>query len=229
MFRIKPSKKLLACLVGVAVLLLAISGLIYKNRAAKLHELEAKIQEKQAKLSDSTKIASQLTAVEAKYLDAQAKLSILEQGVSTKAYVPTLLRQIEDLGKRVGLRVVGVRPKPQTVTPPSLDSSANGSEEKEKKTKKPEPYDKLDIDLELHGKYWNVVRFLEEITYFPKIITVNDVQIAPEGQALETSEPNLTIKLNITAFILKDKIVDKQSNQMHACAQMKGTAGGEAL
>lgn len=230
MFSIKPSKKLLACLVGIAFLLILTCGLVYKNRAARLHQLELQVREKEEKLANSAKIARQLASVEAKYFDAEAKLGILEQGVSTKAYVPTLLRQIEDLGKKVGLRVVGVRPRPQIAATTSAPSTAESDKKKEQKPKKPEPYEKLDIDIELDGKYWNVVRFLEEITYFPKIITVNGIQITPETQPMKTSQPDLTVRLSTTAFILKDSDrMPRRTNQTRACADMRTTGGGEVL
>ena len=202
--RIKPSKKALICLAALAFVLLLACGFTYHKGASKLHALEVRIKEKQEKLADSEQVAKRLTVAEQNYLDAQATLGALEQGVSTKAYVPTLLRQVEDLGKKVNLRVVGVRPRPVEQTP--VSAPATEDKEKAPKPKKPEPYDKLDIDLELKGKYWDVVRFLEEITCFPKIITVNDVQISPVGQSMDTSSPLLAVRLSTTAFILKNTV-----------------------
>jgi len=50
------------------------------------------------------------------------------------------------------------------------------------------------------------MRFLEEITYFPKIVTVNDVQISPVKQCVDTATPMLAVRLSTTAFVLKGTV-----------------------
>ena len=221
MFRIKPSKKSLLCLGVVAILLLLVCSFAYWNLAGRHGVLNKQIVQKEQKLSSSEAIMRRLYAVEQDYMDAQTKLGALEQGVSTKSYVPTLLRQIEELGKSVNMRVVGVRPKPAVATPPPPTSS---SEDKKKVVvKKPEPYDKLDIDVEVKGKYADVMQFLHKITSFPKIIAVNSVQISPEGgQKEELASPLLSVRLGTTAFILKESAKDAQSGDSR-----KADAGSE--
>lgn len=202
MLKINPSKKALGIMTGGAVLLFLACGLLFFNLNSRLNTLQARVDEKEQKLAGSRKIARQLSDVEQEYQDAQAKLAILESGVSTKAYVPTLLRQIEDLGKSVNLRVVGVRPKAPEVQPAPVSKSADGEKPKEKK--KVDPYDKLDIDINVNGKYWDVVRFLDKITCFPKIIAVNNLKINQLAQDKAKGSPTLDVQLNTTAFILKE-------------------------
>ena len=198
MLQIKPSKATLFCLVGIAVVLLLTCGFIYCNRASRLHNLKTKLDEKQQKLDDSKQVARRLSRVEQEYLDAQARLGTLEKGVSRKAYVPTLLRQLEDLGKSANLRVTGVRPR--------LNVEVNKNAQDTKgKPKKPEPYDKLDIDMEIAGKYHDVMSFLQRITSFPKIIAVRDLQINPKNDdKAGLTSPELAVRLSTTAFILKE-------------------------
>lgn len=206
---VKPSKKALICLVSIAVLILIGCGFMYANRASRLAVLEKQIADKQQRLADGEQVARRLSDVERRYEDAQVTLGILEQGVSTKAYVPTLLRQLEETGKSVNLRVTGVRPKPAervARVPNQAESGAETDTATNTEAKKAEepPYDKLDLDIQLSGKYWDVVRFLSKITSFPKIITVNDMQISTEGQPTGLGSPELMVKINATAFILKE-------------------------
>jgi Tfp pilus assembly protein PilO len=198
---IKPSRNALIGLICAIVFVLAACGFTYYNRASRLHDLQAQIQDKKQKLVDSRKIVEQLSRTEQNYLDAQAKLGTLEQGVSTKAYVPTLLRQLEELGKNVNLKVAGVRPMVASATPaPANDKSG-------KAKKKVDPYDKLDLDIQVKGKYWDVVRFVYEITSFPKIIEVKDMQISPvAGDNNALTSPLLAVRLSTTAFILKEPL-----------------------
>lgn len=200
--QIKPTKKSFLGLAALAVVLLFVCCFAYCNQASKLRTLHAQMAEKQDRLANSEQIASRLSVVEQHYLDAQAKLGALEQGVSTKAYVPTLLRQVEELGKSVNLRVVGVRPKPVVDSPQRTAASEGGA--KQTAPKKPEPYEKLDIDIEINGKYSDVVQFLYRITSFPKIIAVNSVQMSPVGQPMKIASPVLSVRLSTTAFILKE-------------------------
>jgi Tfp pilus assembly protein PilO len=128
--------------------------------------------------------------------------SALEKGVSTRAFVPTFLRQLEALGKSVNLEVASVRPKVDAPQPVQTD-------EKGKRKKTPvEPYTKLNLDIEVNGKYRDVVRFLNQVTSFPKIVAIHDVQLAPTSQMKMGSlaSPVLNVKLNATAFILKEDV-----------------------
>jgi Tfp pilus assembly protein PilO len=201
MLQIKPSKNTVIILGLIAVVLFIGCGFTYFNRASKFSMLEAQIQEKEKKLADSEQIAKRLYTVEGNYLDVQAQLGVLERGVSTRAYVPTLLRQIEELAKSLKLRVVSVRPRPRTeIVAPS------SSEGKKGETKKVEPYDKLDIDIEVNGKYWDAVSFIHRLTSFPKIIAVTDVQMSPVDQTEKLGSPTLSIRLSTTAFVLKEPI-----------------------
>ncbi len=200
-----PKRTFIGLVLG-AVLLLGICAFVYSNRACKLHILHAEVQEKQEKLANSEQIARRLPVAEREYLEATEKLSLLEQGVSTRMYVPTFLRQIEELGKKVNLRVVGVRPQVAQKSPaPARSTSAASKEEVAQVSRRAEPYDKMDIEIEVNGKYWDIVRFLYEITSFPKIVTVNDIQVNPVGQTSRLVSPMLVAKVNATAFILKDQ------------------------
>lgn len=203
MLQIKPSKNMLIYLGIVAAVMLLICGFVYCNRSSKLGALEAKITDRRQKLEDSEKTAKQLSNIEQNYMDAQATLGTLEKGVSSKAYVPTLLRQLEELGKIVNLRVVSIRPK-SVVEAPIVVNTEDGKK-KADATPKADPYDKLDIDIEVNGKYWDTVNFIHKITSFPKIIVVKNVQVTPANQSKDLmGSPMLSVRLNTTAFILKE-------------------------
>ncbi len=202
-------KRMLIGLACCAVLILVTCGFLYANRAGKLHGLQKELGLKQEQLNNSQKIADRLPIARREFLDAQAQLGFLEQGVTSKVYVPTFLRQIEELGRENHLKVVAVRPQPaQTKPATSAKSSAADAEAGDKKKSAakpppPDPYDKLELDMEVSGKYWDVVRFMYDITSFPKIIAVNDIQISPSGQTDVKSSPALSVRFNATAFILK--------------------------
>lgn len=200
---VKPTRRsLIALLVAAGVAFIAM-GFLYYNRSARLSVLEAEIQRKEQKLEDCKKITERLTDVQTSLAQSQSRLSLLEQGVSTKAFVPTLLRQLEDLGRSMNLSVTGVRPKPAADVQPTPTTDG-----KTKTAAKPDPYDRLDIEIQVNGKYWDVVRFIHQLTAFPKIVAVHDVQVSPATgsgrEALANSSPKLAVRMNTTAFIMKE-------------------------
>ena len=203
-------RRMLIGLACSAVLVLVTCGFVYCNRAGKLNVLRREQMAKQGQLDNSQKIADRLPAARREFLDAQAKLSFLEQGVSSKVYVPTFLRQLEELGKKNNLKVIGIRPKPEEIKPvPSARPAGQSKDNKDAKLAKvkppSEPYDKLNLDIEIKGKYWNVVNLMYDITSFPKIMAVNDIQISPIGEPTLSASPALSVKFNATAFILKQQ------------------------
>lgn len=219
-------KRMLIGLACCAVLILVAGGFLYCNRAGKLTALQKEQRQKQEQLGNSKKIADRLPAARREFMDAQAQLGFLEQGVSSKIYVPTFLRQIEELGKKNRLKVAAVRPKPAEVKPAPVAKPVDGEGKDAKKTAAvnppADPYDKLELDMEVKGKYWDVVRFMYDITSFPKIVAVNDIQISPDGQTDRGASPALSIRLNATAFILKQEpgaAKDSKSARVAAEAQ----------
>ena len=214
---LKPSSKGVTALVVVAVLILFGCVLAYVAAAGKIKTESAEMDAKEKQVRDSAQIAQKLEASRLAYLDAEARVRFLESTVSTQDYIPTLLRQIEHLGKSVHLRVVGVRPIPKDVAPvqrsiASGKQASEGNVQAAEKTKpedqaaapKPEekPYDELKIHLEVEGKYMNALDFLYKLTVFPKIIAVNSMEMLP-AKVSPLASPRLSIKMDVTALVLK--------------------------
>lgn len=201
--------------LAVTAALLAIAGiLIYMIGAKRVSVATKTLDSKQKQVEDSKKIAGRLVQAQENYEKAQAELGFLETSVSTYAYVPTLLGQIEDLGKTYNLRVCAVRPQKSEPPPPpaikrtsedpsaapensSSASNATGNAEATK------PYEELQIEIELEGSYWCVHDFLQSLTQFPKIVAVKEVRIAPTDALSRRGSPKLAVRLVVTAFIFK--------------------------
>jgi|YNPNPStandDraft_1061719.scaffolds.fasta_scaffold00003_78 Tfp pilus assembly protein PilO len=220
---LKPSSKTVTALIIIAVVLFFGCVLAYMAAASKLKSSQAELEAGEKKVADAEQIILKLEKAKLDYLDARSQLRFLESSVTSQSYVPTLLKQIERLGESVNLKVLGVRPQP---APPSaqptrtLSSGAKAasgdvegaSAEKSGATfgaapqSPPPPYDELKIDLELEGKYMNLLDFLYSLTSFPKIVAVNSVEISPAAKADDYGfgPPKLTIKINVTAFIFKE-------------------------
>lgn len=218
---LKPTQKGVTVLVVVAAVvfvccLLGCLGAMQKTRAV---DSERAAVEKQVR--DSQMVAQTQRDSENKYNDTRAQIRCLESSVSTQAYVPSLLKQIEHLGKTVHLRVVGVRPKAPDAnaglakkTAADAASQGSGSTPASAAAAKPEPpkpYDELTVDLELEGNYMDALDFLYRLTSFPKIIAVNNVQMSPDSSTSLAESPKLTIRINVTAFVFKEASPSKKA------------------
>ena len=227
-FSLKASLKGVTALVIVAVVILFGCVLVYLGVAGKLKGAVSEMEAKAKQVSESREIAQKLEASKLTYLDARSQVRYLEASVSTQEYVPTLMKQLEHLGRSVNLKVLGVRPsqeKEKPVVKRSLSSGKEASEgnlqtasqakadsKDEKSASKPSPYDELKIELEVQGRYMDALDFLYKLTSFPKIIAVNEVEMTPPSSRLLTlGSPTLTMKLNVTAFVLKDESTGPQT------------------
>ncbi len=220
-FSLKASSKGVTALVIIAVVILFGCVLVYLGVAGKLKSTVSEMEAKAKRVGESREIAQKLEASKLAYLDARSQVRCLEASVSTQEFVPTLLKQLERLGKSVNLKVLGVRPsqeKERTVQKRSISSGKAASEgnlqsastarpdANSKSVEKPSPYDELKIELELEGRYMNALDFLYKLTSFPKIIAVDEVEMEPPGsRQLWLGSPMLRMKLRVTAFLLKDE------------------------
>lgn len=229
---LKPTQKGVTMLAIAAVAIFVCCLLACLGSLAKVRDVDGQLAKAEKQVRESEKIAETQRESENRYIDTRAQIRFLESSVSTQAYVPTLLKQIEHLGKSVNLRVIGVRPQPVTVVqrkpaPVEGESSAatDGAASAEKK-EPPKPYDELVIDLQVEGKYMNALDFLYRLTSFPKILAVNTVQMSPSGINSLSGSPKLTIDINVTAYVFKE--APAATEKKAETARVEGRTGNEA-
>lgn len=199
----------------VVILMGAIAGCVlvggiftYVMCSSQLKSANVQLQERQQQEQESSQIAKKLDSVESTYLDTQSELSFLETSVSNYEYIPTMLKQLEVLGKSLDMKVISVRPQAvqaaAPVSPPPSDSSSasgtSGQAPAATQAKK-KPYQELSIEVTLEGNYWQARNFLYRLTKFPKIVSVKSIQIAPADASGTTGGSTLQVCLSVTAFV----------------------------
>ncbi|MCX8052245.1 MAG: type 4a pilus biogenesis protein PilO [Armatimonadetes bacterium] len=218
---LRASSKGVTMLVIIAVVILFGCVLLYLAVAGKLKSAVSEMETKTKRVEESRQIAEKLEASKLAYLDARSQVRCLETSVSTQEFVPTLMKQLEQLGRSVNLKVLAVRPSLEKKKTPLKRSLSSGkeasegnlqsaseakSESPQKSASKSPPYDELKIELELQGRYMDALGFLYKLTSFPKIIAVDEVEMEPPGSRLPTFvSPTLTMRLKVTAFLLKEE------------------------
>jgi Tfp pilus assembly protein PilO len=211
--RLKPDRRSAFLLGAVLVGTVAGGGGLVYQQESQLGDVVKQLRDKEKQRDDSARIASRLADTELRYREDTDRLKFLESALPSVAYVPTLLKQIEQLCTDTHNVVRGVRPEAAVAKPvrPAVrrtDPEAQGSSDApkpEEKPKPPDPYDRLTIQVSLTGGYKEYQEFLQRLTQFPKIVAVDRVQLRPRGDNdHKGGPPQLDVDMQLTAFILKD-------------------------
>jgi Tfp pilus assembly protein PilO len=202
---------------GIQAIVVVVVGGIFWLQSSALAQSNKTLQEKQAELNDGQRIARRREAAQANLEQARQQIHFLESGVSRAAYVPTLLKQLEDLATSTSNQVISVRPQADNSGPSKMEQRRNPDAQEEseeggdggdgEKQTQPEPYTRLSIQVTLVGGFESTQRFVERLTRFPKIISVEQVQIRPHRASgpAETSNSLLDVELKLTAFVMKEQ------------------------
>lgn len=204
-----PAKRLIPILLGGAGLVLLGGGGILAGLHSKLTSLQTSAQQKEAEVSSNQQIAHRYQTTLDTYTQTQAHIQYLETSVPDKAYVPTLLAQLQGLAAQTHLTVSAVRPTaPPAVAAPALappppSGGASDPALGAKKAPPPPPYDTLDVAVDVSGSYADTSLFLYSLTRFPKIISVGSMSMHP-GTAAPGGPEIVVTNLKLTAFMFHD-------------------------
>lgn len=207
--RLKPTKgTILTLSVLLGVVLLGTGGLFWLQRGW-LAQTTQQLQEKELELHDGQRIARRRDEARASLEADRALIANLEPGVSNAAYVPTLLKQLEQLASTTKNRVIGVRPQMSTQGPTKLEQrrdpdaqSKEGGSDKKAEKKVEEPYTRLEIEVNLEGRFASVQSFVDQLMRFPKIVAVEQLSLKPKTGD-DHPAGTLEVQLKVTAFIMK--------------------------
>jgi Tfp pilus assembly protein PilO len=211
--RLKPDRRSVGLLATMLVGLAAGGGGLLYQQEISLGNTVKQLQDKEKQRDESARIASRLADTELRYKQDTDRLKFLEASLPSAAYVPTLLKQIEQLCKDTHNEVRSVRPdaapaKPVRPAVRRTDPEAQGNDDDKDKAAekpKPEPYDRLQIQVSLTGGYPEYQNFLQQLTRFPKIVAVDRVSLRPHPDNQNPNgPPRLDVDMQLTAFILKD-------------------------
>ncbi|MHB8637251.1 MAG: type IV pilus inner membrane component PilO [Fimbriimonadaceae bacterium] len=166
-------------------------GLCY-YQFTKLGDLRGRVAKLRGEVSDPKSVKEKLDQSSMKLQGAQQSLMHLEANVSSAAYVPSLLRDLDGYGKQNGIDVTGVRPAP----PKPGDDVA--------KAKATKPYDELNIQVTGTGSFKSIENFVANLPSFPKIVAARMVSIEPARTSAADAKPGtLNMTVQLLAYVFK--------------------------
>ena len=151
----------------------------------------ADLRNVQGQVKNSATLQKELADSQASLQDCASKLQHLEVGVQDYAYIPTMLSELDKLGRASGIDVLGVRPVPKAAS-----KKATGDSESTKK----KAYDELDIEVKGEGSYRSVLNFLGALGKFPKIVAARTVDLEPKTVPGQTST-TLDVTIDLRAYV----------------------------
>lgn len=168
-----------------------------------LQEAQQQTEERQKQLEQARQSPQQLRILQQQLETAQRELRFLEEGVSQAAYIPTMLKQIEQVAKQLDMKIVAIRPQQNNQTNTATQNQQNRSEQ-QANTQQPakKAYEEQLIEINLQGKFWSLTSFLKRLDEFPKILAVQTLnaqtKLKPEQESVN---PDLDIRMTVKAFI----------------------------
>lgn len=210
--RVKPSKSLIALLAGVLMITL-VGGLgLLSFQRKLLARSNQELADLNQEIATGDNIDQRLIQAEEALQRDQLALHNLEKALPNYAYVPTLLRQLEDLALVTKNQVNGVRPEPipedtsaalkrRKAPDPETDEE---DEESDKPAKS--PYNVLPITISMVGQYSTIQSFLDRLTRFPKVLAVQQLEVQPHRSGAKRGGRSdlLDVELKVHAYILDE-------------------------
>src|SRR5207245_2044836 len=97
--RLRPDRRSAALLGAALVGIMAGGGALLYQQESSLAAVMGQLHEKEKQRDESARLASRLAETELRFKEDTDRLKFLESSLPSMAYVPTLLKQIEQLGK----------------------------------------------------------------------------------------------------------------------------------
>lgn len=178
---------ILLIIAGVAIL--GGGGLLWSMQSSKISRLD---NEYKGLVQENEALGIELqrkSAEDEKLKSLNAVLRELDSNLADYRYVPTYLRQMQKAALETGNDIMSIRL--DTVRPLDPNAGPLKSEEQGKDNGNASPAPKpapatasniwqvQSIPLDIQGTYPSVVRFLERLSRFPKLIYVRSINLSP--------------------------------------------------
>ena len=156
----------------------------------KLGSANDNVAKLRTQVSDPKEVQKKLDDSNMKLEGAKQSLAHLEVNVSSAAYVPSMLRDLDSFGRQNGITVTGVKPTPKHSDNPAADAK--------------KPYDELVIQVTGNGSFDAIKSFVENLSKFPKVVATHMISIEPvRTSGPDTPKGLLAMTVELKAYVFK--------------------------
>ncbi len=196
--KVQPKQKIF--LVVLVCLLMGVGYyyLYYSAAAVRIADLEKKLSDLEHEIKQQEVIARNLPSFKAEVRRLEEQLTILLEQLPNQAEIPSLLKNISDLGRESGLEFIKFRPQGES---------------------RKDFYASIPVSITVSGDYHSYVLFADKVSHLPRIVNLSDITFTSpkpggEGSYLET----------VTCMATTYRFLEQQAQQSTAAQAGKGKA-----
>jgi Tfp pilus assembly protein PilO len=184
-------------------------------------EIKGEVTALSAEVREEAEVQADLDKAKAKLDECSTKLQHLEQGIPEFAYIPTLMTELEKTGKANGIKVLGVRPLIKQAPPRKANPDAGDQVVVAKKA-----YEELTIEVKGIGSYGSIMRWVNGLQQFPKIVAARAVSMAPKQ---DPTRPGiwLDVTVELRAYVFSQPASERKKLDLAAKSASLGVTNNE--
>lgn len=173
--KVPPKQKIFLVLLTCFLVAIGYYYLYYKPAAQETAALEVKLAELSSKIKEQQVIARNLPSFQAEVHRLEEQLGLLLDQLPNSAEIPSLLRNVSDLGKESGLEFIKFSPKSEI---------------------KRDFYGEIPVSIAVTGSYHSFVLFADKVSRLPRIVNLSDIAFsAPKSGG----EDRVTVSIGCSA------------------------------
>lgn len=193
----------------VAVAVFLFGGLLAYWQYNVKEAAQARFQQLDAEVPTKEEVEEELNKTSQELDKYRENLAHLEKSVPPTAYVPTMLSELESLGKLNHIAVTGVRP---------VVKQAQSKRDQETGDKVKKTYEEIEIDITGTGQYNDVMSLVDQLKGFPKIVAVRTVSLTPKKEANAAALGILESTIRLRAYVFAAPATTKSESGLQARA-----------
>jgi type IV pilus assembly protein PilO len=200
--RVPPKQKVFLVVLVCLLMVVGYYYLYYKASAAQVSDLEKKLGELEHEIKTQAAIAQNLPAFKAEVRRLEEQLGFLLEQLPNSAEIPSLLKNVSDLGKESGLEFLKFAP---------------GAESKK------DFYAVIPVSVAVEGDYHSFVLFADKVSHLPRIVNVSDItfsQPKPGGE----DRMKVNVSCTATTYRFLEQAKPEPAGPGKGAAAGKGTA-----
>ena len=152
--KIPPKQKIFLTVLVCLLVGVGYYYLYYKAASQQIAALETKLAELQSKIKEQEVIAKNLPSFQAEVRRLEEQLGLLLDQLPNSAEIPSLLKNISDLGRESGLEFVKFAPHGEV---------GKGF------------YAEIPVAITVDGEYHGFALFADKVSHLPRIVNLSDI------------------------------------------------------
>jgi type IV pilus assembly protein PilO len=207
--KLSPAMK--ALIVAVVCLLLGYFYYMFflQGMIAKQISVRAKLADMQTQIAQKEKVAAQLAKYKKEVSELSESLKIALLKLPNEKEIAGLLASVVLSGKETGINFLLFEPKAPPATPPVAQATAAAKKSPKTPAAKPaEPqkfYEEIPINVTLSGAFHNTVSFFAKVAKLPRIVNVEDIEIAEAKKAVKGGGMVVKTSCKMKTYMFVDK------------------------